>query len=119
MANFNNMLPIDFVNNQDMRNNGAMSSQDHRKEYFEQQQQIKVIKPLGSQAGIAKSDFDISLDENSQQWFNHINQYYKQCKLHILSTSKKKQKIISIYFFCCVLNFTFTSQIRNRQCYLR
>lgn len=104
MANFNKMLPIDFVNNQDKRNNGAMSSQDHRKEYFEQQQQqqqqIKVIKPLGSQAGIAKSDFDISLDENSQQWFNHINQYYKQCKLHnfFINLKPTKRKIHTNFF---------------------
>ena len=113
MANFNKMLPIDFVNNQDKRNNGAMSSQDHRKEYFEQQQQqqqqqIKVIKPLGSQAGIAKSDFDITLDENSQQWFNHINQYYKQCKLHTF---------YQLGTFLCAQ--FYISQIRNRQCYLR
>lgn len=40
----------------------------------------KVILPLGIKAGISKSDFDISLDENSQQWFERIFQYWKQCK---------------------------------------
>jgi hypothetical protein len=52
----------------------------------QQQQQkavgnYKVIQPLGIRAGIRKSDFDISLDENSQQWFERIFQYWKQCKL--------------------------------------
>jgi hypothetical protein len=41
---------------------------------------IKVIKPLGMSCGLNKCDFDISLDDNSQQWFNQIHQYWKQCK---------------------------------------
>lgn len=40
----------------------------------------KVIQPLGKSAGISKTDFDISLDENSKQWFERIFQYWKQCK---------------------------------------
>jgi hypothetical protein len=42
---------------------------------------IKLIKPLGIEAGLEKRDFDISLDNNSQQWFDQIYQYWKQCKL--------------------------------------
>lgn len=55
---------------------------DMRKNFTEQQNaaKIKLIKPLGSQAGLNGSDFDISLDNNSQQWFNQINQYWRQCK---------------------------------------
>jgi hypothetical protein len=43
--------------------------------------QIKIIKPLGYQAGVNKSDFDIALDANAQQWFDKIHQYWRQCKL--------------------------------------
>jgi len=42
---------------------------------------IKLIKPLGIEAGLEKRDFDISLDNNSQQWFDQIYQYWKQCRL--------------------------------------
>lgn len=42
---------------------------------------IKVIPKLGSSAGLNKSDFDIQLDANAQQWFDQIHQYWRQCKL--------------------------------------
>ncbi|KAG5683881.1 hypothetical protein PVAND_013142 [Polypedilum vanderplanki] len=46
----------------------------------EQNFTIKVLKPLGVNCGLNKCDFDISLDDNSQQWFNQIYQYWKQYK---------------------------------------
>lgn len=49
---------------------------------------IKFIKPLGSAAGIGKVDFDITLDINSQQWFDQIYQYWKNCKLVVLKITK-------------------------------
>lgn len=43
-------------------------------------QGIKIIPKLGVEAGINKSHFDISLDENAQKWFDQIFQYWKQCE---------------------------------------
>lgn len=86
MANFNNRLPKDVHHHQNERNSVENREKMEFYENFQQQQQqFKVIKPLGTQAGLAKSDFDITLDENSQQWFNHINNCFKQCEFSFLS----------------------------------
>jgi hypothetical protein len=45
-----------------------------------QNNKVKVIKTININAGIDKSNFDISLDTNSQQWFNQIYQYWRQCE---------------------------------------
>lgn len=52
-------------------------------ENFAKQQQkvVKIVAEIGHRAGISKSNFDTSLDENSQKWFDRIFQYWKQCKL--------------------------------------
>lgn len=41
---------------------------------------IKIIPKLGFQAGLNKSDFDIQLEPNAQQWFDKIHNYWRQCK---------------------------------------
>lgn len=41
---------------------------------------IKIIPKLGFQAGLNKSDFDIQLEANAQQWFDKIHNYWRQCK---------------------------------------
>lgn len=43
---------------------------------------IKIIKSdiIGQKAGLNKSNFDIRLDTNAQQWFDKIHQYWRQCK---------------------------------------
>jgi hypothetical protein len=76
------MLPVELVGNKSSMGDAARCSQNKKRD-FQQQQQInyKVIEPLGYQAALGKSNFDTSLDENSQKWFDQINQYYKQCKL--------------------------------------
>lgn len=42
---------------------------------------IKIIPNCGFEAGLFKNNFDITLDEHSQEWFNKIHEYWKQCKL--------------------------------------
>lgn len=76
------MLPVALVDDKRSMGDAARCSQNQKRD-FQQQQQInyKVIEPLGHQAALGKSNFDTSLDENSQKWFDQINQYYKQCKL--------------------------------------
>lgn len=42
---------------------------------------IKILLPMGQRAGLNKSNFDIGLDTNAQQWFDKIHQYWRQCEL--------------------------------------
>lgn len=49
-------------------------------EELQQNTGIKIIPKIGVGAGLNKTNFDISLDVNAQQWFDHIHQYWKQCK---------------------------------------
>lgn len=65
---------------------GGSSSKKQQQEEEQQQKSIgiKVIPRIGVRAGINKNDFDITLDENSQQWFDRIFQYWKQCKYSVL-----------------------------------
>lgn len=48
---------------------------------------IKIIPQIGVAAGLNKTDFDINLDVNAQKWFDHIYQYWKQCKLRTYGDS--------------------------------
>ncbi|CAO1409572.1 unnamed protein product [Diamesa hyperborea] len=41
---------------------------------------IKIIPNCGFEAGLFKNNFDITLDEHSQEWFNKIHEYWKQYK---------------------------------------
>lgn len=56
------------------------SSQSAASELQKQNTGIKIIPKLGEKAGLNESDFDIQLDENAQQWFDQIHQYWRQCK---------------------------------------
>lgn len=42
---------------------------------------IKIIPSIGVQAGLNKTNFDIQLEVNAQQWFDQIHQCWRQCKL--------------------------------------
>ena len=87
MAHMKPVYPADYFNSDEdeyyVNESPEKLEADLRKNFNEQSvAKIKLIKPLGSEAGLNKVDFDISLDNNSQQWFDQIYQYWKQCKFY-------------------------------------
>lgn len=94
MAKYRNAGPPELLDDEDDEwfvNDSAENLREQREGNFA----IKVIKPLGLQCGLNKRNFDISLDDNSQQWFNQIYQYWKQCEsvIFIKTQFSKLQKI--------------------------
>lgn len=86
MANLSSGYPAEYFNSDDdeyyVNESPEKLKVDLRKNLDEQSvAKIKLIRPIGIEAGIERQDFDISLDNNSQQWFDQIYQYWKQCKL--------------------------------------
>lgn len=87
MSKYNNALPADFFDDEDVDDYDdyarppARQKENLANELQKQNTGIKIIKELGSEAGLNKSDFDIKLDANAQQWFDQIHQYWRQCKL--------------------------------------
>lgn len=67
---------------------------------------IKIIPNCGFEAGLFKNNFDISLDEHSQEWFNKIHEYWKQCKLKITLIKSLQQLLF-------ILLFVFYLQTKN------
>lgn len=41
---------------------------------------IRIVPSIGHQAGLNKTDFDISLDENLEKWFERIHETYRLYK---------------------------------------
>lgn len=92
MSSYQNAAPPELFEDDDDEDSDVyvqqptVSQQNLSTELQKQIIGIKVIPKLGSAAGLNKSDFDIQLDTNSQQWFDQIHQHWRQCKL-ILSNS--------------------------------
>lgn len=82
MSRYNHACPPEMCDNDDGEfiQQTARSSQSAASELQKQSTGIKIIPKLGVEAGLNKSDFDIQLDENAQQWFDQIHQYWRQCK---------------------------------------
>lgn len=82
MARYGSGYPAGYFDDEDNEYYADESPKKYHVQESENQNfGIKVIQPLGNGAGLNKCDFDIKLDENSQQWFNQIYQYWKQCKI--------------------------------------
>lgn len=82
MSRYNHACPPEMSDNDDGEfiQQTARSSQSAVSELQQQSTGIKIIPKLGFEAGLNKSDFDIQLDDNAQQWFDQIHQYWRQCK---------------------------------------
>lgn len=80
MAKYQNLMPAGYSDEED---DDYFANEVREKPKVEISREnslgIKVIK-IEVGAGINRRDFDISLDENSKQWFDQIYQYWKQCK---------------------------------------
>lgn len=87
MSHYSNACPPEFLDEEDADDYSdylkprARSSQELANELQKQNIGIKIIPKLGFEAGLNKSDFDIHLDPNAQQWFDQIHQYWRQCRL--------------------------------------
>lgn len=82
MAKNKAALPADFYDSEDdeyyVNESLEKIKNDVQKE---NDAKIKIIKSIGSEAGLNKSNFDVQLhDSNSRQWFDQIYQYWRQCK---------------------------------------
>lgn len=112
MSQYKNAYPSDYFEDEDPEDYDeyarprARQSQNLSND-LQKENLIKIIPKLGFQAGISKSDFDISLDANAQQWFDQIHQYWKQCKFFDTLFSDSREYLKPHVIF----------QSRNRQCY--
>ena len=82
MSNYKNACPPELYDDDDYDDYNNYSHPQPRSSQSSHQQQsgIKIILPIGQQAGLNKTNFDIRLDPNSQQWFDSIHKYWRQCK---------------------------------------
>lgn len=84
MSNHKNACPAEYFDDEEADDYDDFVQQyDNHSMANELQKQnlgIKIIPQLGVEAGINKSNFDIQLDSNAQQWFDKIHQYWRQCK---------------------------------------
>lgn len=93
MSNYRNACPPELFEEEDAddyfeysRPQGHSNASPSSSQLHHQQQNagIKIIKPIGHEAGLQKSNFDIRLDTNAQQWFDKIHQYWRQCKCFVI-----------------------------------
>lgn len=89
MSKYNNVYPADYFDEDDVDDYDEYLPKRSEKPYLSRDLQntnnnqiIKIIRefPTGVEAGLNKTNFNIELDENSQQWFNKIQQYFYKCK---------------------------------------
>lgn len=77
MSNYKNVCPPELFDDDEYDEN----SYSCRQPTSQNQPGIKIIKPIGQNAGLNKSNFNIQLDPNAQKWFDQIHQYWRQCKV--------------------------------------
>lgn len=86
MSNYRNACPPECFEDEDVDDYNEFSrpagnsSQNRNQLHQNQNAGIKIIMPIGQEAGLNKKNFDIRLDTNAQQWFDKIHQYWRQCK---------------------------------------
>jgi hypothetical protein len=116
MAKYQHVGPPELLDDEDDGNDGWFVNESPKKKHNQLLEEevnfpIKVIKPLGVSCGLNKRDFDITLDENSQQWFNQIYQYWKQCKSLYLPINTQFNEI----FFSLLPAFRFSNTDKKSQ----
>lgn len=115
MSKYSNNCPADLYDDEDVDDYDdypRLNDERSQTSLFDEQQKqisgvltgIKIIPQIGVAAGLQKTDFDINLDVNAQKWFDHIHQYWKQCKLTTYGGSQFR-------FSGCL-----TFQLKSRQC---